>query len=262
MNWGQLISDYRLGGKIVIEHFTENAYKTSQFEKDHKRIISSASFRRLQDKTQVFPLDESDFVRTRLTHSFETAAIAKTLGVMALSDLKNREDWNSDNEDAIESIPDILMCAGLLHDIGNPPFGHFGEEIIKIWFQKNLKEYFIENSNAEKPITKILKSEHILDLQNFDGNAQALRILTKLHSQDNEYGMNLTAAILNTLIKYPCSSMEIKKQTISRIRKWDISMPKKLYLMPSQAKRALEKLGIRLLIFWKRLTTLLIKRQI
>lgn len=211
MKWSNLLSEERLGDPIVIEKYTEGKYPRSEFEKDYRRIISCASFRRLQDKTQVFPLDKSDFVRTRLTHSYETASIAKMLGVMVLSKIKTK---TLDREDqiAIENIPDVLACAGLLHDIGNPPFGHFGEEIIKKWFSFNLKKYAIVQDGKNVPLNDILDENFQRDLASFDGNAQALRVLTKLHFQDSDFGLNLTSAVLNTLIKYPTSSGGVKKK--------------------------------------------------
>ena len=217
MKWHTLLSDERLGEKIVINLLSEKKYPRSEFEKDYRRIISSASFRRLQDKTQVFPLDQSDFIRTRLTHSYEVSALAKTLGTMLLTVLegKNKKDertMDAGEKETVKSIPEILACAGLLHDIGNPPFGHFGEEIIKKWFSCNLKNFHIEDSKNVKnsSLENELSKSHFLDLVHFDGNAQALRVLTKLHFQDSDEGLNLTVAVLNTMIKYPTSSDEVK----------------------------------------------------
>lgn len=209
MEWETLLSNERLGGELVIDKKTEEIYPRTDFEKDYKRIISSASFRRLQDKTQVFPLDKSDFVRTRLTHSYETSVIAKMMGNMLASGEKYAlEDIDSELK---SRIPDILACAGLLHDIGNPPFGHFGEDVIRNWFKHKLKKYFIldERTQQKMSLDEILKARHIKDLQNFDGNAQALRLLTKLHFQDGICGMNLTVSVLNSLVKYPAKSEEV-----------------------------------------------------
>ncbi|MCR4436267.1 MAG: deoxyguanosinetriphosphate triphosphohydrolase [Clostridiales bacterium] len=205
MKWDKLLSSERLGGKITNQY--SDQYPISEFEMDYQRIITSASFRRLQDKTQVFPLDKSDFVRTRLTHSIETASLAKQLGVMITQNIrkyKAKDPHIITNEQAMQ-IADILMCAGLLHDIGNPPFGHFGEVVIRDWFKNNLNLNHYKTNTLDRVLTDRMKK----DLLNYEGNAQALRILTKLHHIDSDYGMDLTAAVLNTLIKYPTDSLNI-----------------------------------------------------
>ncbi len=138
MEWNTLLSSSRIG-KDIPQSYKDKRYSRSEFEKDYCRIVCSASFRRLQDKTQVFPLDKSDFVRTRLTHSLETASFAKELGDMALKKIQdNCLGKYGELPENINSIPDILMCAGMLHDIGNPPFGHFGEVVIGDWFKEIL----------------------------------------------------------------------------------------------------------------------------
>ena len=181
----------------------------NEFQKDYHRIICSASFRRLQDKTQVFPLDNSDFVRTRLTHSLKVASFAKSLGQTAFQYLI---DNNRDEEltpEIKEKVCSILECAGLLHDIGNPPFGHFGEDSIRNWFKTNLSKTEYKGTSVENNLNEQMKN----DLYHFEGNAQALRLLTKLHYLVDENGMHLTYALLNTLIKYPVSSCEINKKS-------------------------------------------------
>lgn len=176
----------------------------SEFEKDYHRIIGSASFRRLQDKTQVFPLDKSDFIRTRLTHSLEVSSFARSLGqtvsqrILASGKPGFLESYQRD-------ICDILQCAGLIHDIGNPPFGHFGEEVIRDWFTDNLPLLTYKG----KPLTEILTPQMQADFCNFEGNTQALRVVSKLHYMIDENGMNLTLPLLGTIIKYPVSSLEI-----------------------------------------------------
>lgn len=205
MNWDQLLCEERQR-----THSISNTSDTrNEFQKDYHRIICSASFRRLQDKTQVFPLDNSDFVRTRLTHSLEVSSFAKSLGQTAFQYLINNKRYNDINFAIKEKCCSILECAGLLHDIGNPPFGHFGEESIRNWFKENIGEF---EYNKTK-IDKYLDEQMINDLFNFEGNAQALRLLTKLHFLVDQNGMNLTYALLNTLIKYPVSSIEIDKDS-------------------------------------------------
>ncbi len=180
----------------------------SEFAKDYHRILSSPSFRRLQDKTQVFPLDRGDFVRTRLTHSLEVSSFAGSIGDTAFSRLAaaHPEITPQVRRDCVE----ILRCAGLIHDIGNPPFGHFGEFTIREWF----REHFGELRYKGMPVTELLTPQMCGDFLHFEGNAQALRVLTKLHILiDVGNGMNLTYALLNTIIKYPVSSISINKRS-------------------------------------------------
>lgn len=205
MEWSTLLCDDRIRsyrGKGSDDLRTE-------FEKDYHRIIQSASFRRLQDKTQVFPLDRSDFVRTRLTHSLEVSSYGKSLGQnIAQNIIKDIKDESFRPEYAAD-ICDILQCAGLLHDIGNPPFGHFGETVIRDWFSRNLNEI----TCYDKKLSDILTPQMRQDFCEFEGNTQALRLVTKLHYLVDEHGMNLTKALLGTIIKYPVSSMEIDKES-------------------------------------------------
>ena len=208
MKWSELLSSKtQIEREDRPEEFKK--YPISNIEIDYEQIISSSAFRRLQDKTQVFPLDKSDFVRTRLTHSIEVSSIARQLGIMITKNDTDylKEDFKNGGID-IENIPSILSCAGLLHDIGNPPFGHFGEVVIGDWFKKELKKdnfNFNEKPSREKPIREILNEQMKKDLENFEGNAQALRILTKSHSNGND--LNLSYSIINTLIKYPTNSL-------------------------------------------------------
>ena len=201
MKWKELLSDERLRH----ENRMEGRDLRSAFGRDSHRIIESASFRRLQDKTQVFPLDRSDFIRTRLTHSLEVASIGKSLaqnvGESIIRDGLDPEfTW-----DMKDALCDVMECAGLIHDIGNPPFGHFGEEAIREWFRKHLSELMYKG----KPVLTYLAEEEREDLLHFEGNAQGLRLLTKLHFPVSDGGMNLTAAVLASTIKYPHSSLEI-----------------------------------------------------
>lgn len=204
MNWNQLLSTkrYRSAGS---RQSVKRADLRSEFEKDYHRIIGSASFRRLQDKTQVFPLDKSDFVRTRLTHSLEVSSFAKSLGQNISENILTYKKDRTFTVQMKEDICHILQCAGLIHDIGNPPFGHFGEESIREWFRAKLPELRYQG----KPLEEVLTPQMREDLYHFEGNAQAFRLVTKLHYLVDERGMNLTYALLNTIIKYPVSSLEI-----------------------------------------------------
>lgn len=208
MNWKQLLSPVRSRG-IVSHALNRQTDLRSEFEKDYHRIIGSASFRRLQDKTQVFPLDKSDFIRTRLTHSLEVSSFGKSLGQNIGENIiafKQDPDFTPQMK---EDICNILQCAGLIHDIGNPPFGHFGETIIREWFENHLPimEY------KGRPIAEILTPQMREDFYHFEGNAQALRLVSKLHFLVDENGMNLTYALLNTIVKYPVSSLGIDTTT-------------------------------------------------
>jgi len=185
-------------------------YSIEEFEKDYLTIVSSSAFRRLQDKTQVFPLDKSDFIRTRLTHSIEVSTIAKQLGMMITENTTGYLQTEFiENSDYVKQIPMVLSCAGLLHDIGNPPFGHFGEVVIGDWFKHEFEKD--EFSYKGKPIRDLLSKEMISDLENFEGNAQALRILSKAKKNSEGYDINLSFSVLNTLIKYPTDSVSFDK---------------------------------------------------
>lgn len=208
MNWEQLLSTKRKR-KNRVHRDGQNVDLRSEFEKDYHRIIGSASFRRLQDKTQVFPLDRSDFIRTRLTHSMEVSSFAKSLGQNIGENILVHKKDNSFTPQMKEDICNILQCAGLIHDIGNPPFGHFGEDAIRDWFRRNLPvmEYH------GKTIDQVLAPQMREDFYHFEGNAQALRLVSKLHFLVDENGMNLTFALLGTIMKYPVASVGIDERS-------------------------------------------------
>ena len=150
----------------------------TEYEKDYQKIIGSASFRRLQDKTQVFPLDKSDFIRTRLTHSLEVSSFARSLGQNIGKNLIASKKDSNFNWRMVEDMCNILQCAGLIHDIGNPPFGHFGETAIRQWFRERLPKLMFYDRKIEDILTEQMKQ----DFYQFEGNAQALRLISKLHS--------------------------------------------------------------------------------
>ncbi|MBO4636627.1 MAG: dNTP triphosphohydrolase [Clostridiales bacterium] len=198
MDWESLLCDRRLRESRKREYKGEDTFYESPFANDKRRIVTSASFRRLQDKTQVFPMNRGDFVRTRLTHSIEVATLGSTLGSIVgqkLTDLTSRQK---------EALPLILECAGYIHDIGNPPFGHFGEKCIRRWFGRNLDKLVL----GDKSVKDILDPVMTADFSCFEGNAQGLRVVGRLHSLIDDHGMNLTCPLLATMIKYPVSSLE------------------------------------------------------
>ena len=208
MEWKRLLSPKRVGNYAKSSNVRSGDLR-SEFEKDYHRIIGSSSFRRLQDKTQVFALDKSDFIRTRLTHSLEVSSFAKSMGQNIAQYLIENHVDDTFTQETKADICDILQCAGLIHDIGNPPFGHFGEEAIRDWFVRRLHTLSFQG----KPVTEVLTNQMVQDFYHFEGNAQALRQVTKLHFLVNENGMNLTYALLNTIIKYPVSSENINPES-------------------------------------------------
>ncbi|RGS80989.1 deoxyguanosinetriphosphate triphosphohydrolase [Coprococcus sp. AF21-14LB] len=202
MEWKRLLSEKRCRETAGQRNHSD---LRSEFEKDYHRIIGSASFRRLQDKTQVFPLDKSDFIRTRLTHSLEVSSLAKSLGQNIGEYILSQKCDETFTAQMKEDLCNIVQCAGLIHDIGNPPFGHFGEITIREWFEEHLPQMTFYG----RPITEVLTEQMQQDFYHFEGNAQALRLVSKLHFLVDEYGMNLTYGLLNTIIKYPVSSLEV-----------------------------------------------------
>ncbi len=173
------------------------------FENDYGRLISSAPIRRLQDKTQVFPLAQSDYIRTRLTHSLEVSYIASSIAQSIEKILLEKKEITLQQKGLLSSL---LRVSGLIHDLGNPPFGHFGEEAVKKFFS----DYF--NESKEQLILNDREKE---DFKNFDGNVQTLRILSKIYYFGDEYGYNLTYSTLASIIKYPSNSIEGNKGKLS-----------------------------------------------
>lgn len=209
-NYGFICSE-RISEENIIANDT-----TSNFYDDALRITTCAAFRRLQDKTQLFPLSEHDYARTRLTHTMEVASVARYIAHLLCIKLKETKADNI-SKLAIEedSLKQIVCNASLLHDIGNPPFGHYGEDVIKEYFKENWKnlKYRSLYSKSFINLNELFdeSSQEYKDLTSFDGNAQSLRVVTKLEMLSNNYkGLNLTASTLGGIIKYPCTSLETK----------------------------------------------------
>lgn len=224
--WNKLLSPKRCREKPTVER-SEND-KRSAFKKDFDTICNSTILRRLQDKAQVFPLENEDYARTRLTHSIEVMSIAESLGMHAEDVIKNGDKKFLCDDSALEvdtiqlvnDIPTILKTVALLHDMGNPPFGHLGEQIIRDWFKDNLGNLafnsdgilvYTTNSDAKTTLEYILKGRCKNDLIHFDGNAQLFRLVNKLSFVVDEFGMNLTYPVMSSFIKYPTSSSQINK---------------------------------------------------
>ncbi|MDZ4744143.1 MAG: deoxyguanosinetriphosphate triphosphohydrolase [Verrucomicrobiota bacterium] len=194
-HWQKLLSWQRLGKKISPAQDPAR----SQFQMDYDRLVFSSAFRRLQDKTQVVPLPQSDYVRTRLTHSLEVSCIARTLGTLIGREICSRRNSGL-KQIAATDFGAICAAAALAHDIGNPPFGHFGEDAIRHWFKTSPLARRICDSG-------VLSPGQIADIANYEGNAQGFRIVTRLQMPDNDGGMQLTYATLGAFTKYPRVSL-------------------------------------------------------
>ena len=182
----------------------------NDIERDHDRILFSTPFRRLGDKTQVFPLESIESIRTRLTHSYEVANLARSIGIQLAA------TYASDlPSDAIRTIPAALAAVGLVHDLGNPPFGHQGEQSIRSWFKKNKEKLYSGNDNntaEENADVSRLTTQETEDFLNFEGNAQTLRLVAKLQVIGDDLGLNLTVCTLNSMMKYVVASDNIDKE--------------------------------------------------
>ncbi len=199
MNWTQLLSRTRPG---ELSKAADNDADRSSFEQDYDRIIFSNAFRSLQDKTQVFPLPKEDFVHTRLTHSLEVASVGRSMGKMAGRVILDRHTELQNLKIESSDIGAVVAAAALMHDIGNPPFGHAGESAIS--------EFFLSTPIGQTIIGQLNKKERS-DLSNFEGNAQGFRIVNKPHQR----GLRLTFATLGAFSKYPRES-EISTPDTSR----------------------------------------------
>ena len=179
--------------------------KVDQFYSDRSRILYSSSFRRLQQKAQVFSLESNSSVRTRLTHSLEVSDLGRTLANKIATKLYNKQLLS------IRAVPEVVAIvenACLIHDIGNPPFGHFGEAAIKDWANRYLKESLLPNLTTMDIIDMPLFQKLYKDFLEFDGNPQGFRIISKLHVEADKYSLNLTYATLLCSLKYSRSTDE------------------------------------------------------
>ena len=191
MEWTQLISNKRFGQ----EHkHAERHDDRSEFKRDYDRLIFSSAFRRLQNKTQVFPLPGSIFVHNRLTHSLEVASVGMSIG----NDISRRViQKQPDLKDTlVEEIGTIVSAACLAHDLGNPPFGHSGEKAIQTFFSEG----------PGQKIKPMVSSEFWDDITHFEGNANAFRILTHRFKGRRQGGFVMTYSMLASIVKYPFAS--------------------------------------------------------
>ncbi len=213
MKWKKLLNPKRIreimGGKQSEED------SRTPFERDYGRAVFSTPVRRLQDKTQVFPLEEHDAVRTRLTHSLEVSSVARNLA-------RRAGDWIAKETKEISSkqvndIETIAATCGLIHDLGNPPFGHAGESAIQSWFESKIgtedsraAEGLFAGFNDRKDEKFI--SQYANDFLKWEGNAQTLRLISKLQVVADNFGLNLTAATFSAARKYIARSNEVVKK--------------------------------------------------
>ena len=192
MEWSRLISDKRLG---MEEYHDPRCHTRSDFQRDYDRLIFSSPFRRLQNKTQVFPLPGSIFVHNRLTHSLEVSSVGRSMAtevMLALTERHRGEEWT----DRLRDIGDIVATACLAHDLGNPPFGHSGE--------KTISTFFTEGDGAA--VRPMLSERQWDDVSHFEGNANSFRLLTHRFEGRREGGFAMTYSALASVVKYPYSS--------------------------------------------------------
>lgn len=198
MNWEQLLSTVRYGQE---ERKNTAVSFRSEFQRDYDRLIFSSAFRRMQNKTQVFPLPGSVFVHNRLTHSLEVASVGRSLGEMVANRIR---ESGKEGSSPLSEIGTIVATTCLAHDMGNPPFGHSGE--------KALSHFFKEGEGKELKERNRLNEQQWADLTDFEGNANALRLFTHRYEGRREGGFSLTYATLASLIKYPYDSINPKKK--------------------------------------------------
>lgn len=187
MDWSELLNHKRRRPTTIPQD------PRSEFERDFDRAVFATPVKRLQDKAQVFPLEPHDAVRTRLTHSLEVSSVARGLATRSAKWL-----WGQGliSEGMDRSIEAIAATCGLIHDLGNPPFGHAGEDAIRAWFEKPKQANLMAGLNHQQT----------QDFLRFEGNAQSLRLVAKLQILADDTGLNLTLGTLSALSKYIASS--------------------------------------------------------
>jgi dGTPase len=223
LDWNRLLHNGRRKDKSKNEMIfgadkwglKEVAGGREEIERDYDRILFLAPTRRLSDKTQVFPLEQNDSVRTRLTHSYEVSNLARSIGTQLAYEntslFSGAEDTKRDGH-LTRTLPSLLAAIGLAHDLGNPPFGHQGERAIQDWFSANADKVFpIEDGGIPHIYNDFIK---------FDGNSQTIRLLTQLQVLNDKFGINLTYATLSAMLKYPQSSAYIAKKN-GDIQSWE-----------------------------------------
>lgn len=197
MNWTQLLSGKRFG----MEEYHERKHERTDFQRDYDRLIFSSPFRRLQNKTQVFPLPGSIFVHNRLTHSLEVSCVGRSLGNNVAKGLMQKYPDGCVN---FPEIGSIVSAACLAHDMGNPPFGHSGERAISAYFSEGIGKTLEEKVRSE--------GGRWQDFVHFEGNANAMRLLTHQFIGRRKGGFALTYSTLASIVKYPYASTQAGKK--------------------------------------------------
>lgn len=190
MEWKKLLTPKRIGR----EQLENLSSERTPFQRDYDRLVFSSPFRRLKDKTQVFPLAQNDYIRTRLIHSLEVSCVGRSLGRIVGAEIIDRHHLQADFSAA--DFGDIVSAACIAHDIGNPPFGHAGEDAMRTAFSSWYRHLGKE----------VLTPPQVSDFEYFEGNAQGFRILTRLEMSPTLGGMQLTCPTLAAFTKYPRES--------------------------------------------------------
>lgn len=195
MDWTRLISDKRLGMEQF--HDPRTTRLRSDFQRDFDRLIFSSPFRRLQNKTQVFPLPGSIFVHNRLTHSLEVSTVGRSMAREVWHRLSPRYEGTPEGR-SLEQIPEIVAVSCLSHDLGNPPFGHSGERTISTWFSEG----------RGQGLRSELTPQQWADFSRFEGNANSFRLLTHQFCGRRKGGFAMTYSTLASIVKYPWTSLK------------------------------------------------------
>ena len=215
MNWKQLISAKRWGYEDRVPH--EQFDARSEFQRDYDRLIFSSPFRRLQNKTQVFPLPGAVFVHNRLTHSLEVASVGRSLGRLFYNLVKQANPNIDEEVPFLQEVGNIISAACLSHDLGNPAFGHSGEAAIS--------SFFIEGKGMK--YRELVSDKQWADLTHFEGNSNALRILTHAFNGKDDKGFALTYSTLASIVKYPCEAIDGHVKGILHRKKYGFFEPEK-----------------------------------
>lgn len=228
LNQGRRKKDARRQRRSVVQQTEAPAggETRTEIERDYDRVLFSTPVRRLADKTQVFPLDANDSVRTRLTHSHEVGNLGRSMG----TGLVYQQKLAAGVGNVARNLPAILATAGLVHDLGNPPFGHQGEIAIQSWFSEH-EEYVLGPLKTE---------QQKQDFKKFEGNAQGFRLVTRLQLLNDDFGLDLTYATLAAMMKYPTSSDQISDSSVATKKHGFFASEQHI------AKQVLERTGLSL----------------